>query len=245
MYSLLAALLAATVVFSGIAIPFKPSYAAFPAFAAFGGVYFVLARRHSKAIEALMERMQKELRGGNVDNAIRIVREGYPHTKWVFLMKAQLDGQVGTLLYMDKRFDDAEPLLQAAWSRHWLAKGMLAAHCFRKHQSDKAFKILDEALSSNKKEPMLYGLKAFLQVKLKDREAARGTLIAGREKVGENEAVASNLVRLQNGQDLQMYLFGDVWWNFHLEKPNQKALMRAAGAGAGQAKGGRKAMYRG
>jgi len=245
MYSLLVALAASVVAFAAIAIPFKPGYAFLPAFAVFAGCYFVLARTHSKAVEALMGKMQTEVQQNRTENAIRLLQGGYEHAKWVFLLRGQIDGQIGSLHFMQKNFEDAKPLLEKAWGRHWVAKGMLAAYWFRKHKPEQAFKVLDAAVASNKKEPMLYGLKAYMQVKLKDRDGARASLVAGKQKLPKDEAIATNLVRLQNGQELQMWQFGDAWWNFHLEKPSQKTMMKLAGGqAAGSAKGAKKSMYR-
>jgi tetratricopeptide (TPR) repeat protein len=246
MYSFLCALAAATAAFFAVAIPTRGSYAILPALIVFGATYFLLARRHSKAIEALMQRMTREMEQQRTDNAIRVLHEGYAHARWVFLMRGQLDGQIGSLHFMKKDFDAAQPLLERAWGRHWVAKGMLAAFWFRKHKPEEAFTVLDKAIAMNKKEPMLYGLKAYLKAKLKDRDGARDALMQGKDVLPKNEAITANLVRLQNGQDLQMWQFGDAWWNFHLEKPSQKMLMKMAGqAGVGSAKGGKKAMYRG
>ncbi|MCP4872780.1 MAG: hypothetical protein GY898_29160 [Proteobacteria bacterium] len=245
MYSLLVALASSLIAFAAIAVPLKPGYAFLPAIAVFAGCYFLLARSHSKKVEALMMKMQGEVQQNRIENAIRMLDGGYEHAKWVFLLRGQLDGQVGSLHYMQKDFDKAQPLLEKAWVRHWVAKGMLASFWFRKHKPEQAFKILDDAIASNKKEEMLYGLKAYMQVKLKDRDGARATLIAGKAKAPKAEAISTNLVRLQNGQDLQMWQFGDAWWNFHLEKPSQKVMMKLAGVStAGSAKGAKKSMYR-
>jgi hypothetical protein len=245
MRSLLVALAAAIAVFLLVALTTKALYGFLPAVGVLAGVYFLLARRFGKKVEALMEKASAEVQAQRLPNAVQILRGGYQYTPWVFLMKAQLDGQIGAFLFLEKKFDDAHPLLEAAWNRHWVAKGMLAAHWFRKHKPEQAFEVLDKALSSSKKEPMLYGLKAFMQVKLKDRDSARATLHQGSEVLTSNTALKENFIRLQNGDDLRMYLFGEAWWQFHLEKPSQKALMKLAG-GQPQlgAKGAKKAMYR-
>jgi hypothetical protein len=242
MYSFFVASAAALVAFAAIALPSKAGYAIVPALFAFGGVYFLLVRHHSKKVEGLMEKMGRELQQQRLDNAIRVVEAGYAHGRWVPFMTAQLRGQVGTLHFIKKDFDAALPLLEAAWSRHWVAKAMLAAYHWRKHQADEAFAVLDKAIASSNKEPMLYGIKAWMKVKLKDRDAARAALAAGQEATKGNAAIQTNLVRLQNGQDLQMWQFGETWWNFHLEKPSGKAMQKLAGAM--QPKGMRKAQFR-
>jgi hypothetical protein len=246
MRSLLIGLAAGIAVFLLVALTTKAGYAFLPAFAATLGVYFVLARRFGKKVEALMEEAGREVQAQRLPNAVQVLRRGYRYAPWVFLMKAQLDGQVGAFLYLEKKFDEAQPLLDAAWSRHWVAKAMLSAYWFRKHKPKQAFKVLDKAMSASKKEPMLYGLKAFMQVKLKDRDGARATLVKGTDILDKNEPLKENLIRLQNGEELRMYLFGDAWWQFHLQKPSQRTLMKLAGGGAGQLpqKGAKKAMYR-
>jgi hypothetical protein len=245
MYSLLCALAAAAVAFAAVALPTKPTYAVLPAVAALAGVYYLLARRHSKTVEAMMLKTQTEMQQNRMENAIRILQAGYPHAKWVFLLRAQIDGQIGTIHFMQRDFEDAKPMLEKAWVKHWIAKGMLAVYWFRKHKPEKAFEILDDAIAANKKEPMLYGLKAYMKVKLKDRDGARQVFITARKKLDKNEAIADNLVRLQNGQDLRMWQFGDSWWNFHLEKPSQKRLMKLAGGASNiGAKGAKKSMYK-
>ena len=62
--------------------------------------------------------------------------------------------------------------------------------------------------------------------------------------MANSEAIGANLVRLQNGQDLQMWQFGEAWWNFHLEKPSNKQMMKMAGVQVGGQKGAKKSMYR-
>jgi len=211
--------------------------------AVLAGTYWVIARRHSKAVEALMEELQREIQQQRVPNAIRMLQGAYGHANWVFMLKGQLDGQIGTLHYIQKDFDDALPLLEKAWVKHWVAKGMLAAHQFRRHKADDAMTTLEAAIAASKKEPMLYGLKAFMQMKLKNRDGAIATLGAGKEKCPSSQPISENLMRVQNNEPLNMAAFGEAWWQFHLEKPSMKQQMAMAGV-SNKAKGGKKAMYR-
>ncbi|MBN94237.1 MAG: hypothetical protein CL928_09205, partial [Deltaproteobacteria bacterium] len=197
-----------------------------------------------KAVEGMMNHAGKEVQQQRVDHAIRILEGGYRHARWVFLLKGQLDGQVGAFHFMQKDFEAARPLLEAASGRHWVAKGMLASYWFRHHDSDKAFTVLDRAIASSKKEAMLYGLQAWMKVKLKDRDGARAVLTRGKKVLPDNNAITENLVRLQNGQDLKMMKFGEAWWQFHLEKPSQRSLMKLAAKSGLRPKGAKKSMYR-
>lgn len=243
MRSLIVALVSSAALFALLALTTRPAYAVLPALVVFGAAYWFLARKHSKLIEAKVQQSTAELQSQRMDAAIATVRSAYVHAPWVFLMKAQLDGQLGSLLYLKKEYDEAAPLLESAWNKHWVAKGMLASHWWRKHKTEQAFEVVNEAIGGSKKEALLYALKAWMQVKLKDRDSARATLTIGTQEADAKPALAENLQRLQNGQDLRMHLFGDAWYQFMLEKPSQKALMRRAESAGGG--GGKKALYKG
>jgi len=243
MYSLLVALAAGGLAFFGTAFFAPPNYAILPGLVVTVGCYVLLARRYWKVVEALMTRAGAEVQQQRVDHAIRILEGGYAHGRWVFLLRGQLDGQIGALHYMQKEFEKALPLLKNSSSRHWVAQGMLAAYWFRHHKPEDAMKVLDKAKTMNKKEPMLYALEAWIKVKLKDRDGARAALTRGKKVLPDNGALAENLIRLQNGEELKMGSFGEAWWQFHLEKPSQKMLLKMSGQGR-RAKGAKKSMYR-
>ncbi len=244
MFSLLLAVSLAGLVFVGVAIPFPPNYAILPAVAVLVASYILLARRHLKAVEEVMQHAAREVGQQRIDHAIRILQGGYVHSRWVFLLKGQLDGQVGCFHYLQKDFEAALPLLEGASARHWMAKGMLAAYYFKHHKPEKAFSVIDRAVTFSKKEALLHGMKAWMKVKLKDRDGAREVLIASRKALPKSEAIAQNLVRLQNGEDLRMSDFGEAWWQFHLEKPSQKMLMKLSGQQGMRPRGMKKSMNR-
>jgi len=243
MYSFLCALLASVLTYLAFATKFETFASSFPAIVVFGATYFLLARKHGKTVETLVPRAMNEVKQQRIDNAIRILESGYAEARWVFLMRSQIDGLIGQLRFMQKQFEEARPMLEKAMSRDSVSKGMLAAYWFRKHKAEEAFKVLDGAIASNKKDAMLYGMKAWMKVRLKDRDAARAVLTLGKKKTKGNGVISENLVRLQNGEDLRMWEFGDHWWNFHLEKPSQKTMMKLSGQGKA-AKGAKKSMYR-
>ena len=243
MYSLLVALAAGILSYLLTASFWPSNYALLPGLGAMIGCYVLLARRYWKGVEALMARAGAEVQQQRVDHAVRILESGYRYGRWVFMLRGQLDGQIGALHYMQKNFDKALPLLENSSSRHWVAQGMLASYLFRHHKPEQAMKVLDKARTMNRKEPMLYGIEAWMKVKLKDRDGARAVLARGKKVLPEHGPLTENLIRLQNGEDMKMGGFGEAWWQFHLEKPSQKMLMKMAGQGK-RAKGAKKSMYR-
>jgi predicted Zn-dependent protease len=245
MYSLLCALVASTLTYAAIVIPLKNEwYGVLPATVVLVLTYVLLAKKHGKAVEKLVPLAMAEVKQQRVDNAVRLLQGAYGSAKWVFLMRSQIDGLIGQLHYMQKNFEEARPMLEKAMGRDSVSKGMLAAYWFRKHKPEESFKVLDNAIASNKKDAMLYGMKAWFKVRLKDRDGARSVLTTGKKNTKGNAVITENLVRLQNGEDLRMWEFGEHWWNFHLEKPSQKTLMKLSGQGNATMKGARKSMYR-
>jgi len=244
MFSLLVALAVGFVAYLGTALVVPQSnYAILPGLIGSIGCYVLLARRHWKIVEALMAKAGAEVQQQRVDHAVRLLESGYRYGKWVFLLRGQLDGQIGALHYMQKNFDKALPLLENSSSRHWVAQGMLASYWFRHHKPELAMKVLDKAITMSKKEPMLYAMKAWMKVKLKDRDGARAALTRGKKVLSDNTALSESLIRLQNGEDMKMGSFGEAWWQFHLEKPSQKMLLKLSGQSR-RAKGAKKSMYR-
>jgi len=245
MYSLLCALAASALTYFAIDLSLNNEwYGVLPATAVLVGTYVLLARKHGKAVEKLVPLAMAEVKQQRVDNAVRVLEGAYLSAKWVFLMRSQVDGLIGQLRFMQKDFEKARPMLEKAMGRDSISKGMLAAYWFRKHKAEESFKILDNAIASNKKDPMLHGMKAWMKVRLKDRDGARSVLTKAKKVTKGNAVITENLVRLQNGEDLRMWEFGEHWWNFHLEKPSQKTLMKLSGQGNAAMKGARKSMYR-
>src|SRR5437868_4393348 len=80
-----------------------------------GAAYFFLARRTIRQLEAVMQQAQKELQGRKFDRAIAVMQAAFPLARWQFLVEGQLNAQIGTLLYIQKKFDEAEPFLKKAF----------------------------------------------------------------------------------------------------------------------------------
>ncbi len=244
MRSLIAALLAGLFTFVLLALATRALYAIVPALAALAGVYVWLARKHGKAAEAIVLAAAEEIQNQRVEGAIEILKKAYAHTGWVFLLRGQIDGQIGAYRYIQRKFDEARPYLEKSWSKLWVAKGMLAADLFRRHKGEEAVVLLARVTEDNKKEALLYALRAYMLIKLKRREEAQKALAAGVAAVPGDKALQENLTRLQNGEDLRIHEFGEGWWQFHLERPTQKDIERMSGAGSIQQRVDRKSMYR-
>lgn len=204
--------------------------AIFPAIVAGIGGYVVLARRSGKQLELLMKAAQKELAARRPDKAIEIMKAGFALSRWQFLVDSQLHGQIGTLLYVQKKFDEAEPHLEKAWQKIWHAKAMLAAQHYRRKEWTKMEEVFDATLSANKGEGLLYAIYAWCEDKRGEKKKAVEILQRGVTEIPADEKLKTLLNRAQNDKRMKMDAYGEQWYQFWLETPPQ---MQTGGFGGG------------
>ncbi len=197
-----------------------------PAVVVVGVAFFFLARRTNRSVEALFMRSMKDIEAGKPELAIATLKEVYAFEKWQFLVKAQADAQIGSIYFLQRKFEEAEPYLEKAFIRHWVAQGMLACLYFRRHKLDEAKKVLDKAMVASRKEPLLYGLYAYLLDKAGRKDEAQAVLTQGVAAVPGNAPLKANLLALQNKQKMDMAPFGDAWYQFHQEPPPQARILQ-------------------
>jgi len=204
--------------------------AIFPALVALIGGYIVLARRSGKQLEALVGSAHKELQARRPEKAIEILQAGFPLARWQFLVASQLHGQIGTLLYVQKKFDDAEPHLKKAWQKIWPAKAMLAAQHYRRKEWPQMEEVFESAVGANKGEALLYAVYAWCEDKRGEKKKALEVLQRGAAEIKGDERLKTLLSRAQNDKRMKMDAFGEQWWQFWLESP---PMMQQGGFGGG------------
>jgi len=213
---------------------FKPLYGIVPGVFVIGIAYFYLARRTMRQVEEIMKRAQEVLTKAQsnprlgqkrlnklIDEAIGILKEGYPLDKWQFWVKAQLDGQIGTLLYMAKKYDVAEKYLVSALKRHWMAKAMLGALYYKRKNVEKMTEAFEEAVDGSKKESLLWNLYAYCLWKSNKQDEAIEVLNRALEHIASDEKTQDNLKALQNNKKMKMRGWNMMWYQFHLDAPPQ------------------------
>src|SRR5438552_2486097 len=194
---------------------------ALPASASAAGIlaYILLARRTVKQLEALMAQVQKELAGRRIDKAIALLESSFPLARWQFLVASQLHGQIGSLLYIQKKFDEAEPRLKKSFVKMWPARAMLAAAHFRRKEGEEVGDVFDAAIRANQGESLLSAVYAWCEDKRGDRKKASEVLQRGAAQVKSDDRLKTLLTRLQNDQRMKLEAFGEQWWQFWLETP--------------------------
>ncbi len=204
--------------------------AIFPAIVALVGSYFLLARRSGRQLEAIVQSAHKELAAKRPERAIEIMQSGFALARWQFLVASQLHGQIGSLLYVQKKFDEAEPHLKGAWIKIWPAKAMLAAQHYRRKEWPQMVELFEKTVASNKGEGLLYAVYAWCEEKRGEKKNALAILQRGVTEIPGDDRLKTLLSRAQNDKRMKMDAYGEQWWQFWLESPPQ---MQQGGFGGG------------
>jgi tetratricopeptide (TPR) repeat protein len=195
-----------------------------PGVAAAIGTYVLLARRSGKLLEAVMGVAQKEMMARKPERAVEALLQAFPLARWQFGVASSLHANIGVLLYVQKKFDEAEPHLRKSTGtllRLWQAQAMLAAILYRKKQYEEMEKVFDRAMSSSKSETLLYAVYAWCEHQRGEKKKAIEILMKGVEENKSDEKLKSLLQRAQNDKRLKLDGWGEQWWQFWLETPPQ------------------------
>jgi tetratricopeptide (TPR) repeat protein len=180
---------------------------------------FVLSRTIGKKVEARMQEVGQVLGKGRPERAIEVLKATYPLTRWQFMLRGQIDGQIGVILYAQRKFDEALPYLEKASNRHWMARAMLGVTYFKRNRFAEMDKVFQKAIAANRKEGMLASLYAYCLVKRGEADRALDVLNGALKKLEDDARLTANVNAVQNKKPIKMKAYGDVWYQFHLERP--------------------------
>ncbi len=192
---------------------------------AFTMTYVILLKKIMARINDAMESVQKDIAANRPDAAIyKIESVQKKYANWQFYIKKQMNSQIGMVYYLRRDFKKAYDYLTQGFVRHWVAMAMLAIIYMKRNQLKKMIATFDKAVAANRKEPLLWTLYAFCLEKVGDRAKAVTIMEKGIKKVGGNDLMETNLELLKNGKKMKMQDYGDVWYQFQLEK--QGAMLK-------------------
>ncbi len=224
MYNLLISLAAGilTTLILGFALgggDLRISYGILPGIIAMGVVYVLLARRILNKVQTTVGLAQAELQAQRVERAIALLKQCYPLGKWQFLIKSQIDAQIGSILYMTQKFDQSEPYLKTSFKKNWVARAMLGALYYKRKNYVEMEAVFEEAAKANKKEALLWNIYAYCMWKSGQTDKAIAVLNRATEAVPTDAKTKSNLTALQNNKKMKMRSWNMMWYQFHLDKP--------------------------
>ena len=151
------------------------------------------------------------------------------------------------LLYVQKKYDEAEPHLRKGAStmiKLWLAQAMLGAILFRRKQYDEMEKVFDGAMRGNKGETLLYAVYAWVENQRGEKKKAIEILQKGLKENPSDEKLKTLLGRAQNDKRLKLDGWGDQWWQFWLETPPMMAGPAGGAVFSGRQRFGRGGGFR-
>lgn len=185
----------------------------------FAGVYAIVLRQVMLKINAAVESAQKDLAANRVDKAIRVIEEVQrKYGPWQFYIKQQMNSQIGTIHYLKRDFSKAFEYLNQGFARHWVGMAMLAICYMKRSQNGKMIDTFEKAVTVTRKESLLWSLYAFCLEKIGERDKAIRVMERGLKKLSGDERLQENLAALREGKKLKMQPYGDLWFQFHLEK---------------------------
>jgi len=221
MYNLLISLAAGLAITLAIAFGTNVGWvgSVLPGLLALVVAYFLLARRSWKKLEALFAAVQKELMAQRIDKAIQTLQGGFALSPWQFLVASQLHSQIGVLRYIRQDFDGALPELKESFSRHAVARAMLALCLYRKRDLEGMREVFESAVKENKKEGLLFATYAWIEEKEGRHDAAIAVLARGLKANPADEKLKAAMQALQNNKKMKLgKLYGEQWFQFHLER---------------------------
>ena len=181
-------------------------------------IFILIFRWVSKKVNAAMEIVQRDMMANRPEKAIKIMEALQKYAPWQLYLKGQLMAQIGAIYYLRRDFKEAFDYLSSSFSKHWAGLGMLAVCYMKKNKTADMIKTFDKAVLMNKKEPVIWELYAFCLDKVGDTQKAIEILEKGIKKVGGHEQMEANLELLKEGKKQKMKAYGDLWYQFHLEK---------------------------
>lgn len=183
----------------------------------FAGIFMLLTRIIMKKVGALMEVAQRDMMANRSDKAVKELLAGLKYGAWQIYVKQQIHSQIGTIYYLKRDFKEAVPYLEKGFVRNWVSMSMLAITYMKKNKTSKMVETFGKAVTGNRKEPMIYAVYAFCMDRIGERGKAIEVLKKGISKTSD-ERLEENMALLESGKKMKMKAFGDMWYQFHLEK---------------------------
>ena len=183
----------------------------------FAVAFILITRFIMKKVGDLMQIAQRDVMANRSEKAIKELQAGLKYGAWQLYVKQQINSQIGSIYYIKRDFNEAVPYLEKGFVRNWVSQSMLAITYMKKNKTSKMIETFGAAVSGNRKEPMVYALYAFCLDRVGERNKALDVLKKGISKT-DDERLKENLELLEAGKKMKMKGFGDMWYQFHLEK---------------------------
>jgi len=182
---------------------------------------YLIGKSILKKLTTVFKDVESDLKNNRFEKAINRLKDAYKYSKWQFFVKEQINSQIGMILYMQRKFDEAKGYLDKGFSKNWMGMAMQATLYFKEKNYDKVKSILEKAIKNSPKEGFLYSLYAYFLVEMGEKDKALEVLVKGSKKAPLDEKLEANLEALKNGKKLKMKNYGALWMQLNIEKMPQ------------------------
>jgi uncharacterized protein HemY len=190
--------------------------------------YFLLARRTGNQFRVIAERAAAEFQAGRMGPGLKLMESCLKLSKWQFGISGQVHGQIGMLMYMQRKWSEARTNLSQAWKRDWRARSMLAALEHRQGNKEKALELMSELISHGGKDPVFWALYAYLAVESKKRDLALEMLSEGLKKCKDSPGLLDLQKSVANKKKLKMKAFAPTWYQYFPEQMPRAQMQATA-----------------
>lgn len=188
---------------------------------------FLLARRTGAQVEAEVQRVLPLLQERRIDEAQTLlvnVRQKYG--RWQLLLEGQIDAQLGMIDYLQMKFDEARPKLEAGKWRNWSALLALGAIHWRQGRKSEAWKSFEEAANAGPKESLVYCVWATLLAREGLRKEALAAVSKGLGHQPTSQTLKDLQARIANDRKIDPKAFGEAWFQYFPEDLAKEMVMR-------------------
>jgi len=180
--------------------------------------YFMLARRSGRAFQSIAERAATEFQQGRFEPGLKLMESALLMSKWQFGIAGQVHGQIGMLMYMQRKWGPSRKHLEQSWKRDWRARSMLAALDHREGKKDSALERMSNLISHGGKDPVFWALYAYIAVEAKKTDVALDVLNQGLKKCKESPGLKDLRQSVANKKKLKMKPFAPTWYQYFPEQ---------------------------
>ena len=190
-------------------------------------VMFLLARRTAAQVEAEVKRVLPLLQERRIDEAeTLLVGVKKKYGPWQFMLAGQIDSQLGMIDYLQMKFDEARPKLEAGKWRNWAAQLALGCIHYRQGRKAEAWKAFQAAADAGSKETLVYCVWATLLTRDGLRKEALDAVAKGLAQQPTSQMLKDLHSKIANDRKIDVKAFGEAWYQYFPEDLAKEMVMR-------------------
>ncbi len=197
---------------------------------AFFASMVVLTKMTNKKVMAIMTKANEMMqnipklpsdiaRANLMDKCVDQIKDAYKYKNYIFFLEQQLNAQIGSIYYAQRKFKEAEPYLANAFIKNGPAVCMYACIQYRNKDEKGMIESFEKAVKFTPKMPLLWNLYAWCLLELKKRDEAIAVLNRGAQFNPSDKITKDNLTLIKNSGKIKMRDFQEQWYQFWLDDP--------------------------